>query len=286
VTIAKVGLLAAIIAIGLFSSQGSVMNFTTSIAPTPGGVSGFFVALVAILWAYDGWNNVSMVSSEVKNPQRNLPLALIFGTVGVMAIYLLANTAYFYILSSAEVAASDRVPAEMMRKLHGPTGAAVVSIAAMISIFSALNGSILSGGRVPYAMARDGLFFRRIADVHPTYRTPAQSMLWLSLWSSILVFSGQYDQLAATVVFASWILYGMTAASVIVLRRKRPDLARPYKTLGYPVVPILFVLVAGILIAFTLKDQPRESILGLGLIALGIPFYQYWSRRKKAGSLV
>lgn len=285
VTIAKVGLLVGIVAIGLFSAQGSVMNFTTSITPTPGGASGFFVALVAILWAYDGWNNVSMVSSEVKNPQRNLPLALIFGTLGVMAIYLLANTAYFYILSSAEVAASDRVPAEMMRKLHGPTGAAVVSIAAMISIFSALNGSILSGGRVPYAMARDGLFFRRIAEVHPEYRTPAQSMLWLSLWSSVLVFSGQYDQLAATVVFASWILYGMTAASVIVLRRKRPDLARPYKTLGYPVVPIAFVLVAGILIAFTLKDQPRESILGLGLIALGIPFYQYWSRRKKTESL-
>jgi len=282
VTIAKVGLLVGIILIGLFSSQGAVSNFTTSVMPNPGGASGFFVALVAILWAYDGWNNVSMVSSEVKNPQRNLPLALICGTLGVMIIYLLANTAYFYVLSSAEVAASDRVPAEMMRKLFGASGASIVSIAAMISIFSALNGSILSGGRVPYAMALDGLFFKKIAEVHPEYRTPAQSMIWLSLWSGVLVFSGQYDQLAATVVFSSWILYGMTAASVIVLRRKRPNLARPYKTLGYPVIPILFVAVAAILIFFTLKDQPRESLLGLGLIALGIPFYSYWSKQKKA----
>jgi basic amino acid/polyamine antiporter, APA family len=281
VTIAKVGLLVGIVLIGLFSSQGSIYNFKTSVMPNPGGASGFFVALVAILWAYDGWNNVSMVSSEIKNPQKNLPLALIAGTLGVMAIYLLANTAYFYVLSSAEVAASDRVPAEMMRKLYGPAAASVVSIAAMISIFSALNGSILSGGRVPYAMALDGLFFKKIAEVHPDYRTPAQSMLWLSVWSSVLVFSGQYDQLAATVVFASWILYGMTAASVIVLRRKRPDLERPYKTLGYPVIPILFVAVAAILIVFTLKDQPRESILGLGLIACGIPFYWYWSKQKK-----
>lgn len=281
VTIAKVGLLVGIVLIGLFSSQGTTANLTTAVPANPGGASGFFVALVAILWAYDGWNNVSMVSSEIKNPQKNLPLALIFGTLGVMIIYLLANTAYFYVLSSAEVAASDRVPAEMMRKLFGPTGAAVVSVAAMVSIFSALNGSILSGARVPYAMASDGLFFKKLATVHPEYRTPAHSMLWLAFWSGILVFSGQYDQLAATVVFSSWILYGMTAASVIVLRYKRPDMPRPYRTLGYPVIPVLFVIVASILIFFTLKDQPRESILGLGLIATGIPFYWYWSKQKK-----
>jgi APA family basic amino acid/polyamine antiporter len=282
VTIAKVGLLVGIVLVGLMSSQGTTANFSTSVPANPGGISGFFVALVAILWAYDGWNNVSMVSSEIKNPQRNLPLSLIFGTLGVMAIYLLANTAYFYVLSSAEVGASDRVPAQMMRKLFGEGGATVVSVAAMISIFSALNGSILSGGRVPYAMARDGLFFKRIGEVHPEHRTPAQSMIWLSLWSSVLVFSGQYDQLATYVIFGSWILYGMAAASVFVLRKKRPDLERPYKTLGYPIVPALFVLVAAILILFTLKDQPRESLLGLGLILAGIPFYRYWSNRKNS----
>ncbi len=281
VTIAKVGLLVGIVLVGLFSSQGTTANFSTSVTPNPGGISGFFVALVGILWAYDGWNNVSMVSSEIKNPQKNLPLALIFGTLGVMVIYLLANTSYFYVLTSAEVGASDRVPAQMMRKLFGPSGASLVSVAAMISIFSALNGSILSGGRVPFAMARDGLFFKKIAEIHPEYRTPAQSMIWLCLWSSVLVFSGQYDQLATYVIFGSWILYGMAAASVFVLRRKRPDLVRPYKTLGYPVVPALFVLVAVLLIIFTLKDQPRESLMGLGLILAGIPFYYHWRRNKK-----
>jgi basic amino acid/polyamine antiporter, APA family len=283
VTIAKVGLLVGIVLVGLFSSQGTFANFSTSVPANPGGASGFFVALVGILWAYDGWNNVSMVSSEIKNPQRNLPLALIFGTLGVMVIYLLANTAYFYVLTSPEVAASDRVPAQMMRKIFGPEGATVVSVAAMISIFSALNGSILSGGRVPFAMARDGLFFKKIGEIHPEHRTPAQSMIWLSLWSSVLVFTGQYDQLATYVIFGSWILYGMAAASVFVLRRKRPDLPRPYKTLGYPVVPAVFVAVALILIVFTLKDQPRESLLGLGLILAGIPPYYHWKRRKNLG---
>ncbi|MDX2266792.1 MAG: amino acid permease [Bryobacter sp.] len=282
VTIIKVGLLLAIILFGLLSSQRDWGNFATSVPANPGGTSGFFVALVAILWAYDGWNNVSMVSSEIKNPQRNLPLALILGTLGVMAIYLLANTAYFLVLNSAEVGASDRVPAQMMRKLFGETGATFVSIAAMISIFSALNGSILSGARVPYAMAVDGLFFKRLAEVHPEHRSPAQAMIWLCLWSSVLVFSGQYDQLAAYVIFGSWILYGMATASVFVLRRKRPDLPRPYRTLGYPVIPALFVAVAIVLILFTLKDQPRESLLGLVLMAAGIPCYRYWARRRKS----
>src|SRR5204862_308400 len=148
--------------------------------------SGFIAALVAALWAYDGWNNVSMVSSEVKNPQRNLPLALIGGTAAVAAIYLLANWAYFHVLSGSEVAHADRVAAEMMRKIFGGWGANAVSVAALISIFAALNGSILSGSRVPYAAAREGYFFRRIGDVHPKYHTPAVSIWVLSAWAGVL----------------------------------------------------------------------------------------------------
>ena len=161
----------------------------------------------------------------------------------------------------------------------GRGGAAAVSIAAMISIFAALNGSILSGSRVPYAMARDGLFFRRIAFVHPAYRTPGVSIIAVSAWAALLVLSGRYEQLFTLVIFASWILYAMTAASVIVLRRKRPDLPRPYRVLGYPIVPILFVLVAIVLLGSTFVASPRESLLGLVLILIGIPFYFYWKRR-------
>ena len=278
VTVVKVGLIAMLIVVGLTFSGGNMANFSSSV-PAPGGVAGFFAALVAALWAYDGWNNVSMVSSEVKNPQRNLPLALIYGTVAVMAIYILANLAYFYVLPASGVAGSDRVAAAMMRQVWGDGGANAVSIAAMISIFAALNGSILTGARVPYAMARDRLFFRSIGDVHPKYFTPANSIIALTAWSMVLILSGGYDQLFTYVIFASWILYGMATASVLVLRRKRPDMPRPYRALGYPVVPIIFVLVAAALIVSTLQKSPRESLMGLGIMATGIPFYLYWKRK-------
>ncbi len=279
VTALKVGLIALIILIGLGSGHGSVANYHTSV-PAAGGITGFFAALVAALWAYDGWNNVSMVASEVKNPQRNLPRALILGTLSVIAIYLLTNLAYFYVLSAPDVASTDRVAGEMMGRILGPRGAGAVSIAAMISIFAALNGSILSGSRVPFAMARDKLFFRQIAFVHPAHRTPSVSILALSAWAALLVLSGRYDQLYTYVIFASVILYGMATASVIVLRRKRPEMARPYRTIGYPIVPIVFVLGIASLILSTLWHSPRESLMGLALIALGLPFYFYW----KAGS--
>lgn len=275
VTAVKVLLIGGIVAAGLGWGGGHAAA-QTPVAPLT--FTGFFAALVAALWAYDGWNNVSMVASEIRRPQRNLPLALIWGTAAVIGIYLLANAAYFYVLSAAEVAGTQRVAAEMMRKVLGGAGAGAVSIAAMISIFAALNGSILSGSRVPYAMARDGRFFAPVARVHPRYRTPGISILALSAWSAVLVLSGRYEQLYTYVIFASWILYGMTTAAVLVLRRKRPDLPRPYRTWGYPVVPVLFVFVAFILVLSTLVDSPRESILGLGLIALGLPFYFHWKR--------
>jgi APA family basic amino acid/polyamine antiporter len=280
VTAVKVGLILFIIVAGVGFGHAVGHADRAAGGTGPLTVPGFFGALVAALWAYDGWNNVSMVASEIRRPQRNLPLALIWGTVAVIGIYLLANLAYFLVLPAAEVAASPRVAADMMRRVLGEGGASAVSMAAMISIFAALNGSILSGSRVPYAMARDGYFFAPAARVHPLYRTPGVSILGLSAWSAILVLSGRYEQLFTYVIFASWILYGLTTAAVLVLRRKRPDLERPYRAWGYPTVPVLFVLVAGFLVLSTLKDSPRESILGLGLIILGLPFYYHWKRRR------
>jgi amino acid transporter len=220
-----------------------------------------------------------MVASEIRDPQRNLPRALVWGTAAVMGVYLLANAAYFHVLSAVEVGGSQRVAAEMMRRIFGAPGAAAVSVAAMISIFAALNGSILSGARVPYAAARGGYFFAAIGRVHPRFRTPGVSILTLCAWAALLTLSGKYDDLFNLVIFASWILYGMTAAAVLVLRNKRPDLARPYRTAGYPVVPILFVLAAIILILTTAVQRPRESAMGIGVIVIGLPFYLYWKRR-------
>lgn len=279
ITAVKIVLIAAIIVIGLGSTAGSAANYRSTI-PAPGGIAGFFAALVAALWAYDGWNNLNMIGSEIRNPQRNFPLALIFGTLAIAAIYLLANAAYFHVLDARGVGASNRVAAAMMWRVAGAGGASAVSIAAMISILAALNGSILSGSRVPYAMAHDGYFFRRVAGVNVRYRTPGISIFLLSGWSAILVLSGRYEDLFNLVIFASWILYGMSAAAVIVLRHKRPTLARPYRTLGYPVVPVLFVLVAAALLLATLIKSPRESVLGLALIAAGVPFYLSWKKRR------
>lgn len=274
-TVLKVVLIAGIVVAGLTAGYTG----SASSVSAPGGVAGFFGALVAALWAYDGWNNLTMVAGEVKNPQRNLPLALVLGTGLVVATYLLTNAAYFHVLRPAEVAASDRVAAEMMRRIAGGGGAALVSIAAMISIFAALNGSLLSGARVPYALARDGYFFRRFARVNEKHHVPGFSIMAISGWSAILVLTGRYDQLLTMVIFPSWILYGMATASVFVLRLKQPSRPRAYRTLGYPLVPLMFVFVAAVLIYFTLKNSPRESLIGLVLIALGLPFYLHWRRK-------
>lgn len=283
VTALKVGLIVALVVLAVLWGAGSTQNFLSTIPVGPGGtpgVGGWVAAMVAALWAYDGWNNVNMVSSEVKDPQRNIPRALILGTLFVAALYLAANLAYFFVLPAAEVGGSDRVAAAVARKFMGPAGGGVVALAAMVSIFAALNGSILSGSRVPYAMARDGFFFSGIARIHQAHRTPHFSILWLTGWAALLTLSGRYEQLYTYVIFASWILYGMTTASVFILRRRRPDLPRPYRMVGYPLVPAVFVLVAGFLVFVTLYNSPRESLMGLALVVLGLPFFAYWKRHR------
>jgi len=277
VTAVKLILIAGIIAIGIFSRAGDFSHFSQHVV-SAGGVAGFFAAMVGALWAYDGWNNVSMVSSEIRHPERNLPRALIFGTATVIVTYLLVNVAYFYVLSPGQVAASNRVAADMMSHLYGHAAAGAVTIAVLISIFAALNGSILSGSRVPYAMARDGLFFRTSAVVDPRFKTPGHSIVLLCLWSCVVVLSGWYEDLYNFVIFGSWILYLMTAVSVFVLRRKQPALPRPYHVIAYPLVPVLFSAVAVLLLVSTFHTRPRESLMGLALMALGIPFYFHWKR--------
>jgi len=282
-TAVKLLLIALVILAGLLFTGTPPPGGSIPASNVPPLASGFVAALVAALWAYDGWNNVGMVASEIKNPGKNLPIALILGTSSVIVIYMLANWAYFRVLSPAEVGANKLVAAEMMQRVQGSWGAGLVSVAAMISIFAALNGSILSGARVPYAAARDGLFFRAAARVHPVFRTPGVSILMMSGWAALLVLSGKYDDLFNFVIFGSWILYAMAAASVFVLRKKRPDLVRPYKTLGYPVVPVLFLVGAGALEFSTLRERPVQSLAGIALILLGLPFYYYWqSKRQRA----
>lgn len=284
VTALKLALIAGVVVAGLSSSYAQVHQLQVPAANPIGGAAGFFAALVAALWAYDGWNNAAMMGGEVERPERNLPLALIAGTAGIIGVYLITNLAYFLVLGGADTAASSRVAADMMRRVAGDAGAKAVSLAALISIFAAMNGSLLSGSRVPYALAKDGLFFPRIAGVHPVHRSPSAAIILLGVWSSLLLLSGHYRALYTMVIFPSWILYAMTAAGVIVLRRRRPDLARPYRVWGYPWVPAVFVLVAMALLVSTLQTSPRESGIGLSVLILGLPFYFHWRRAAKAAA--
>lgn len=277
VTVLKMALIAGVIAVGLGSGRGDWSHFSQS-APAIGGIAGFFAAMVSALWAYDGWNNVSMVSSEIRHPQRNLPRSLIWGTFAVILTYLLINVAYFYILGPTEVGGSKRVAADMMATIYGVGAAGAVTVAVLLSIFAALNGSILSGARVPYAMARDGLFFRFQARVDPRFHTPGNAVLSLCVWSCVVLLSGWYDDLYNFVIFGSWILYLLTAISVFVLRQKRPALPRPYRVIGYPVVPVLFIGMAALLLVNTIVARPRESLMGLFVMAVSIPFYYHWRK--------
>jgi len=277
-TALKLAMIAGIIVVSLYTSGGDFGNLNTSMVAAPGGTAGFFAALVAALWAYDGWSNTAMLGADVTQPGRNLPRVLILGTGAVIVIYLLANVAYFAVLPAAEVGASQTVAAGMMQRAVGPGGGAIVAVAAIVSIFASLNGSLLAGSRVPYAMARGGLFFESMGRIHPKFGTPASSLLLLCVWSSILLLSGRFDQLYRMVIFTSWIFYALTAAGAIVLRYKRPDLPRPYRIWGYPWVPGIFVIVAIALLYSTLITYPGDSVRGLVLIAIALPFYFYWRR--------
>ncbi|MDP9113947.1 MAG: amino acid permease, partial [Acidobacteriota bacterium] len=282
----KVALIAGIVLGGLTLGHGRVANFESYLPAHSGGIAGFFVALVAALWAYDGWTNASMIGSDIRNPEKNLPRALIWGTAAVIAIYVLINAAYLYVLSAPEVGASQRVAADMMRRVAGSTGAGIVSIAAIVSILAGLNGVILSGSRVPFAMARDKYFFGWVGGIS-RFETPAASLALQGGWSLLLLASGRFEDLISMVIFTEWILYGMSTAGVLVLRRTRPEMVRPYRVWGYPLVPMVFVLVAVALLYATLRQSPRESGMGLGLIVIGLPFYYYWNgRRSRPGKSV
>lgn len=278
----KVGIILLLVVLGLVIGQGSTRNFSSHLTPLAqtGLLSLFGVAMIKALWAYDGWNNCNMVAGEIRNPQRNIPLALIYGTGGVMLLYLLANAVYFYILPIDRVAASPRVAADVARTFLGNAGGKFVVIAVLISTFAAINGSILSGARIYFAMAEDRLFFAKVSEVHPRYRTPVFSILVQAVWASLLTLTGTYDQLLTYVIFAEWILYALGTGSVFVLRRKYPHLDRPYKTWGYPVVPLLFILVAILLLVNTLMTDTKDSLTGLLLIALGLPAFWFWQNRR------
>ena len=243
-------------------------------------IGPFGVAMVAVLWAYDGWIETTYVGSEIKDPGRILPRSIILSTIIVIALYVLASVAYSYVLSPSRMATSTLVASDAVQRTLGPRGAGFVAAAILISALGANNGIILTSARIPYAMARQGLFFRAQGYVHPRYSTPTVALVTQAIIAAILAASGTYDALFTYVVFAEFLFYALSAGAVLRLRRSAPELPRPYRTWGFPWTPIVFIVCAALLVGSTIWNEPRESAVGAGLILLGLPGYLYWKRRR------
>lgn len=252
----------------------------TVVAPHPqvNWLSSFGVALISCLLSYDGWAQISYVAGEVRNPSRNLLLALSIGVAVVMSVYLLANMAYLRVLSIPEIAASAHVGADTAERALGPVGGTLVSLIILLSIVGTLNGCFLTMPRVYFAQARDGLFFRSFAWIHPRYQTPGFAIAAQAMWSAVLILTGSYETLLVYAMFALWLLYASMITGVMVLRRTQPDLPRPYRMWGYPVTPVLFLGVALLFLGNMLVTKPGPSLAGLGLILAGVPVYFVWRR--------
>jgi APA family basic amino acid/polyamine antiporter len=289
-TIAKVGLVLGV-AIGAFvfgtgdwahfNASGSGGSCEGVAGSARGGIAGFGAAMLGALWAYDGWQNVAPLAGEIRNPSRNLPRAFIGGTLLVAALYLFVNMAYYFALTPLQIAnlpASSSVATEVLKRFLGPLAVSMTAVALMVSSFGALHSTVLANSRIPFAMARDGLFFRALVRLSPRSNVPVRAILAQAAWASVLAVSGSYDTLTDSVIFASWLFYGLTTASVFVFRKKMPDAPRPYRALGYPVVPMIFVLVTAALLLITFVASPRQAFQGVAVLVAGLPFYWYWSR--------
>jgi APA family basic amino acid/polyamine antiporter len=286
-TLLKVAIILGIVFV-CFSGAGNATgrgwsNFAGTFAGAKGGIAGFMAALVAALWAYDGWNDLNMVAGEVKHPERNIPIALIAGVGTVGVLYILVNAGVQYVLPANVIAASPRPASDAVALIMGHMGASIVSAGMAVSMLVTLNGTIMSGARVPYAVARDGYFFSALAEVHPRFHTPSVAIVFQAAMSiALLLLGGNFRQLFSLAIFAEWLFYMIAGSTVFVFRWRDPDAPRPYRMFGYPFVPAVFIGVAGILLYYTFRGDWPNSLYGLLVILAGIPVFAWFSRRRQA----
>jgi basic amino acid/polyamine antiporter, APA family len=267
------------------SASGSWSNFSTSLPHAVGGFGGFMLALIATLWAYDGWNDLTMVAGEVRRPERSLPIALIGGLFIVGILFMATNAAIQYILPATQIAASERPAVAALSIVAGPRGAGFVAAAMALSIFVTLNGTVMSGARIPFAAARDRLFFRQFAHIHPRFQSPSTSLVVQGLLSTVLLlFLSKFQEHFELAVFAEWLFYMLTATTVFVYRRRCPDLARPYRVWGYPLLPAIFVVCAGAVLVWSYMTNLKGSLIGTALILLGLPVLSFVRKRYGAST--
>ncbi len=284
--------IAVIIVLGLTIGGGSFENLQTNsvdFVSRPwydgGLIKSMFAAMLAAFWAFEGWSTTGYIGGEIKNPNRNLPLALVFGVAFVMLVYVAINFTYLFILPIDQIVAVSKTQntiaaVEVVKHFLGGPGGLFISVLILFTTFGATNTTALMPPRLYYSMAREGVFFKSAGFIHPQYNTPSKGFVIQCIWASILVLSGSFDQLTDMLVFASFIFYGATTLGVFILRYKMPDTPRHYKAWGYPIVPAVFIIFCIALVGITLVERPREALLGLGLMLTGVPFYLYWNRKK------
>jgi len=301
-TVSKILAIAALVVAAFVFGHGSVAHFTTDAAAGVATGTALLTAVVLTmnkaLWSYDGWNSVTAVAGETRDPQRTIPRALMLGSLSILAIYIVINLAYLYVLDIDALAASTSPAADLARIAMGPWGLTFVAVAVMISTMGTSNGTILQSARVFYAMAVDGLFFKRMSTAHQRFRTPAPALTYQGLWACVLVFSGTFDMLTEMLIFVSWAFYGLAAVGVFILRRRKPLAERPYRVWGYPVVPAVFILFAAAFLVFSLisdyeqyqqglrvgTDPILNSVYGLVILVSGLPFYFVFRRSQRRNS--
>ncbi|HUS19891.1 MAG TPA: amino acid permease [Terriglobales bacterium] len=282
-TLLKVAMILGIIAVGFSYANGGTANFKTEYLPAVGGFSGFMAALIAALWAYDGWNNLNMVAGEIKDPERSIPKALIIGITIVAVLYMLTNAAVQWVLPAETIATSLRPASAAIQAVLGPVGGMVISAGIAFSMFVSINGQILTGARIPFAAARDGYFFKSVAEINPKYHTPSVSLLFQAVLTIILiVVGGAFEDLFNLAIFSAWLFYMIAASSVFVFRMKEPNLPRPYKTWGYPIVPVLFIMASAVLLYYSFIGNVKNSIIGSLVILAGIPIFLYFKAKRVA----
>jgi APA family basic amino acid/polyamine antiporter len=279
-TVLKVAGLAALVGAALVTMRGDAAHFQPVLPErfSAGLLTAIGLSMISTLFAYDGWQFVSLVAGEIKDPAKNLPRSIILGVLIVIVVYVTANLAYIFVLGQPRIATSERVAADAMAAMVGPAGATFITLTILCSTFGAISANILAGPRVFFAMARDGVLLPQLAHVHAQYETPANAIWALAAWAGLLTLTGGYEHLITMSSFANWIFFTMVVLSVMVLRRKRPDWERPYRVAGYPLTVIVFVVVSSVFVLNTLIEAPSSSLLGLGLLLLGVPFY-FRSRR-------
>lgn len=280
-TLAKLSGLAIIVGFAVFAPPAAPVTSAQALPMPDTSFSSFTVALVGVIWAFNGWHHFSLAAGEVREPARVVPRAYLLGLLIITGAYLAANLAYLRVLTLEALAERQTVAAAAMEAMAGPWGATFVSILILCSIFGALNGTVLAGPRACYAMARDGVLFSFFAQIHPRFKTPAAAIVLVGAWSAVLALSGTYEQLFTYVMFAGWIFLGAATLAVLVLRRSRPDLRRPYRTWGYPWTPLVFVAGALVVTVNTLVTNPVEAGIGLAIVASGVPVFLLWRRPRR-----